>query len=297
MTEPKLAETLLAELASMPPQLQAAAQWMLDHPDDVALLSMREQARRAGVTPATMTRVAQRLGFEGYEAVRLLSAASVRARPDTFRGRAEELVARRDLEGDEALVADMLAAQGTHLHRLAEPGHLERIVKAADRLANARTIFCLGRRSAFPVVFIFHYVRALIGPGCVLVDGAGDTGIDQLRGAGADDVLLAISVNPYTRRTVEAVEFAAKRGVPIVAITDSPASPLAQLASETVLIGTETPSFFHTMTPAFAAAECLLGLIAAKKGKDALQAIAANERDLEALDTFVRPLKPRSPLP
>jgi DNA-binding MurR/RpiR family transcriptional regulator len=30
----------------LPPQLQTAARYMLDRPDDVALLSMREQARR-----------------------------------------------------------------------------------------------------------------------------------------------------------------------------------------------------------------------------------------------------------
>ena len=52
----------------LPPQLQTAARYMLDRPDDVALLSMREQARRAGVPPATMTRLAKRLGLEGYEA-------------------------------------------------------------------------------------------------------------------------------------------------------------------------------------------------------------------------------------
>ena len=54
----------------LPPQLQTAARYMLDRPDDVALLSMREQARRAGVPAATMTRLAKRLGLEGYDQVR-----------------------------------------------------------------------------------------------------------------------------------------------------------------------------------------------------------------------------------
>ncbi len=33
------------------PQLQTAARFVLGHPQDVAILSMREQARRAGVPP------------------------------------------------------------------------------------------------------------------------------------------------------------------------------------------------------------------------------------------------------
>src|SRR5258705_5170068 len=72
----------------LPPQLQTAARYMLDRPDDVALLSMREQARRAGVPPATMTRLAQRLGLEGYDQVRELYAGAVRTGALGFAGKA-----------------------------------------------------------------------------------------------------------------------------------------------------------------------------------------------------------------
>ena len=65
---------LKATFDELSPRLKEAARWVIDHPDDVALLSTREQARRAGVTPATMTRLAQRLGLAGYDGVRKLYA-------------------------------------------------------------------------------------------------------------------------------------------------------------------------------------------------------------------------------
>jgi hypothetical protein len=40
---------LKADFDTLPPQLKEAARWVIDHPDDVALLSLREQARRAGI--------------------------------------------------------------------------------------------------------------------------------------------------------------------------------------------------------------------------------------------------------
>ena len=45
----QLLEEITAGFDDLPPQLKEAARWVIDHPADVALLSMREQARRAGI--------------------------------------------------------------------------------------------------------------------------------------------------------------------------------------------------------------------------------------------------------
>lgn len=276
-------------LDTLPPQLQEAARWMLDHPADVALLTTREQARRAGLAPATLTRLAQRLGFEGYDAVRQVFAATLRERPESFRGRAEELIVRRDDQGEAALAQDLFAALGDHLRSLSEPESIARLTRAAGLLVGARRVFCLGLRSSFPAAYMLDYIHALIGEPSVLVDTAGGRGLDTLREAGPGDVLFLVTVDPYTRLTLQAAEFARARGATIVALTDSPHAPVAALAEALVLVRTETPSFFHAMTPAFAAVECLAALITAARGETALAAIAEGEAQLAAFDTFLKP--------
>lgn len=284
---------LRAGFDDLSPQLREAARWVIDHPADVALLSTREQARRAGVTPATMTRLAQRLGLAGYDGVRKLYADAVRRRPDSYRGRAEELLARRDSEGDAALVQDIFASLTQHLTGLSSPDATERFTAAANRIARAERVFCLGLRSAFSVAYIFHYVRSLFGSNSVLVDGSGGIGADMLRGIDKNDVLLAISVRRYVRQTIDAAKYAKGRRARIVAITDSELSPLTALADEIILVRTETPSFFHTMSPAFAAVECLAALVAARRGPAALAALEASEGQLAAFGTYVIPNKGR----
>jgi len=271
------------------PQLREAARWVIDHPADVALLSTREQARRAGVTPATMTRLAQHFGLPGYDRVRQLHADAVRRRPDSYRGRAEELLVRRDREGDAALVQDVFAALTQHLQDLTSAAATTRFTAAADIVADAAHVFCLGLRSSYAIAYIFHYVRSLFGANSVLVDGSGAVGVDVMRDIGTSDVLLAISVKPYVRHTIDAAEFARERGARIVAVTDSEMSPLARLADVTLIVRTETPSFFHTMAPAFAAVECLAALVAARRGPEALAALEASERQLDAFGTYVLP--------
>src|SRR5215470_7643765 len=222
-----LAGRLKSDFASLSSRFQDVARWMIDHPDDVALLTTREQARRAGVSPATMTRLAQRFGLNGYDDVRKLYADAVRRRPESFRGRAQELLQRRDVEGDAALVQDIFSALARHLQLLSSPAALKQLTAAAERIAGAERVFCLGLRSTFSVAYIFHYVRSLFGASSVLVDGAGGTGIDVLRTIGSGDVLLAVSVRPYARQTVKAVRYASDRRAKIVAVTDSEVSPLA----------------------------------------------------------------------
>jgi DNA-binding MurR/RpiR family transcriptional regulator len=194
-----LTERIIETFDAMPAQLQAGARYVLDRPRDVALLSMREQARQAGVQPATMTRLAKRLGMDGYDEVRELYAAAVREGDLGFAGKAGVQVVSQKLRGDKALAADMLASIGHQIRELATPAGLERLVNAAKVLAAARRIYCLGLRSSHSIAWHLHYVLTLVGDRSVHIDGIGATGSDALARATNKDVLLVASVLPYMR--------------------------------------------------------------------------------------------------
>ncbi len=273
----------------LPPQLQTAARYMLDRPDDVALLSMREQARRAGVPAATMTRLAKRLGLDGYDSVRELYAGAVRAGTLGFAGKAGVQVEVQALHGERALAAEMATMLSRQIAALAEPVALDRLADAASRLHEARRVYCLGLRSCHAAAWHFHYMLSLLGDKTVMLDDAGGTGLDAIRDAGTADALLVASVEPYARATIEGARYAADRGVPVVALTDSEVSPLAQIASNTILVATGSPSFFHTMTPLLAVAEILAALVAGRGGAKALAALEHTEAQLSAFGVHLPP--------
>jgi DNA-binding MurR/RpiR family transcriptional regulator len=287
MTQGPLTARLIDEFDGMSAQLQHAARFIIDRPRDVALLSMREQARQAGVQAATMTRLAKHLGLTGYEAIRELHAEAVRGGKLDFSSRAGRQVSRQKLIGDHALAAELAGSLSGQVGRLAESEALERFVTAAETLATARRIYCLGLRLSFPIAWHFHYVLSLIRDGMHLFDGTGGLGVDGLRNAASDDVLLAVSVHPYTRATVEAVAFASTRGVRVVAITDSAVAPLAKSARHLILVGTASKSFMHAMAPAFAAAEILAALVAGQSGANALSALRKTEEHLAAFNVHI----------
>src|SRR6516165_9413633 len=118
----------------MPAQLQAAARYVLDHPQDVALLTMREQARQAKLQPATMTRLAKHLGLGGYDAIRAIHADAMRSGDLGFSAKATSQVGRQRLKGGQALAAEMTAIVCSQAAALATPEMLRRFDTIAERL-------------------------------------------------------------------------------------------------------------------------------------------------------------------
>jgi len=279
-----LAAAIVETFPELPEQLQAAARFVLDRPRDVALLSMREQARQAGVQPATMTRLAKRLGFDGYDAVRDLYAQAIRDNGLGFSGKAGAQVLAQKVRGEKALAAEMVASLTSQIGRLAEPEQLERLAGAAALLASAERVFCLGLRSSHTVAWHMNYVMSLIGEKSVLLDTHAGFGTDPIRNASPRDALFVVSVAPYTRATVEVAQYAHAHAVPIVAVTDSLVSPLAPLARSTILVSTDSPSFFHSMTPAFVVGEILTALVAGRGEEASLEALRRTEDQLTAFN-------------
>ncbi|MEK9970029.1 MAG: MurR/RpiR family transcriptional regulator [Ferrovibrio sp.] len=288
LQDTSLSDRIAQAFAELPPQLQTAARFVLEHPDDVALLSMREQARRAGVPPVTMTRLARQLGFADYAAFRDLQATALRRPSHTaeFSHRAGRLQRHKAQSGDGALAAQIGWTMADHIAGSHGETGSEALINAAALIEKARKVYFLGLRSCHAVAFHAQYVHGLFRDNGVLLDGAGDTGFDALRHAEPRDVLVVVSVEPYTTAAVERATYAAKHGLEVVAITDNRVSPVAAIAKACILVPTETPSFFHAITPAFAVAETLIALIAARSGEQALNAIRNAEHQLDAFSTY-----------
>ncbi|KAA5605167.1 MurR/RpiR family transcriptional regulator [Roseospira marina] len=276
--------------AGLSPQLRQAARYILAHPEDVALTSMRRLADHAGVKPSTMVRLARALDFDGYEALREPYRAWLRGGEGAYLARARTLQARQaGAVGDAAhaaLLEDMLSADVAAQREGLHPANARALYRACDRIRAARTVYVLGLRSCHALAHLFHYAYSLVYDNSVLVDAADGTLFDRLARIGPEDVVLSISFRPYTEGTVQATAFAVAKGARVVALTDSLVSPLAAEATQTIVIDTASPSYFQSLVPALAQVQALLALIVAAGGEDALNAIDRMERDLDAIGAY-----------
>jgi DNA-binding MurR/RpiR family transcriptional regulator len=278
MERREIIERLTGDYAALSPQLQQAAKAILDQPEEVALASMRAMAGRAGVAPATMLRLARSLGFESYDSFRASFQAALRTSGEDFAGRAEWLQ-RVAAEGNSGRVlSEMARAQIANLesaYRQLDPAQL---AAAADCLRNAQSSYILGVAALHGLMRHFHFVCRFALPQVRLADGDNGAPLDALLHLSDKDALLALSVAPYGRQTVEAVTFARERGAKTVIVTDSRSSPIAAQADHLFLLPTESPQFFPSMTAALALLESLMAQIVSRGDKETVARIECMNR-------------------
>ncbi len=287
-------ERILADLetvsAQLSPQLRRAARYLIERPDEIAFTSMRKLAERADVQPATMVRLAQAIGFDGYESFRAPFRAEMHDQPAGMGARARKLLARTGRRGGgralARLAGEMIAADRENLSLSLEAIGTEELADAARVLAGSRRIYVVGQRSLYSAAFYVWYACSLFRDDVVLVDGKGGTFADGFRGMTEDDAMLVFGFEPYTRGTIEAASLAASRGAAIVAVTDSLVSPLSALTRHMLLVGTDTPALFRSVVPAMTVSQVLVAQILAQGGQDALSGLTESEELLEGFETY-----------
>lgn len=267
------------------PELQKAAGFMVKHPEEVGLNSMRCVASAAGVKPATITRLTKALGFSEYESLREPFRQRLRRGSPKFALRLQDAQSRVETD-DESVYAELRRQEIANIEQSLSDDNFSGIKAAAKTLHVSRNIYVLGLRGAHAPAFLFYYAYQLFKGNSRLLDTGAGIFADQLRGIAAEDALLVISFSPYTRLTIDAVEYAAEAGTKIIAVTDSVVSPAANHAAHTIVTNNQSPSFYHSFTGALAVTHALITLLVTKAGGDAVQVVAEAEQQLARISAY-----------
>ncbi len=282
-----LREKLISDYATLSPQMQKAARHILDHPNDVALRSMRALARAANVPPSTVTRLMAAIGVETWQQFRDSYQNRLLDLPASYAHRARALQnSEADIHRDAHLLQSIAQAEIANIGQAFGPEMCERMKDACEHIARARQVFVVGRGAAYPAAYQFAYAYRLFNDNVVLVDGRSGAFGDQLRGIGRRDILIAVGARPYIRDTVRAVEFAHNQHCPVIAVCDSDVAPIAMDAVIKLVVSDRSPSFFQSFTASVSVMQALVALLVARGGQKALQRIAAAEDQLAAFDTY-----------
>lgn len=282
----ELEQRIAEAYTALPRKLQRAARYVLDNPDDVALLSMRRLADAAGVHPSTMMRLAHAFDCAGFADFKKPFQRRFGVEAKTPLMRAKDLQERHGANNRTRLIAEMLESETRNVMETFGRNAPEKLVACAKLLTDARRVFVVGARSAFSVAFYLEYAMRMLRDDVVLLGGRGGTFGDALRAMRPGDAVVAIGCEPYAYDTVRALAYAKDNGGTTVALTDNSASPLAEQAQRVLLVRNDSPAVFNSLSTVMALAETLVALMALEGGQEALQAFEDSERQMARFDSY-----------
>lgn len=240
-----------------PAERRIAAAVLAD-PTQVAFSTVSDLAERARTSRPSVVRFATKLGFAGYTDLqnwvragvsRRLSSPSHRIRhPEGSPG-----PVRRAIDNAVQAVFEQLTPE--RLSALAEP------------IARARCVWILTGETSSAGAHVLHSGLSMVRPHVVLIEE--HTAGRDLSGAGPEDVAVVIDFARYRRHAVTTARALAAVGVPVVAITDGPLSPLAGLTANRCELTIPAVGPFDSSLPAVLSAELLVSRVVGFLGDSA----------------------------
>lgn len=238
--------------------------------NEAALWGVEDLAVESHTCVATVVRFAKKLGYSGYLEMRKALVSS--AKKQYQRGdqlleapahAAETLVevARRDIRNIEQVV------QAVN----------EELLQSAVKLIKAsRMRLAIG--DGVSALMTRQLAYLLINTGMPTMEGSPADFASQVGNLGAKDLLIAVSIMPYTRETLDAAAYARKRGIPVLAFSDGPHSPLSKVATVALPIPGKNLLFSHSLAAFGVLAHALATSIAREDPQSSLKKLHEVER-------------------
>jgi DNA-binding MurR/RpiR family transcriptional regulator len=253
-----LVDRIETRAAELPPAERRVAEVVLADPGAAAFATVAELGRRAGTSGATVVRLAERLGYEGWVALQAEAREGLgqQLRPATERIR-------------EAARGDVLTQTADR-----EAANVRRTLAAVDRddfaaavalLADLeRGVHVLAGDAEAGIGRFLTDSLDLLRPGVQPLRGSAPSVARSLAHAARRDVLLVVDLRRYERWVLEAVDQASRAGLVVIAITDSVLSPLAQPATVAFTVTAEGAGPFDSHVGTLALVNALASGVARK---------------------------------
>lgn len=249
----------------LPKRLAEVASFAVSHPDEIAFGTAASIASKANVQPSTLVRFSQAMGYQGFSELQAVFRQRFRDRLPDYEDRLKA-IATGTAPAKLGMLLERFCEAGERsikgLRSNMDPARLER---AVEILAAADTIYVIGLRRSFPVASYMAYALGKLAIRTILVDGVAGLQGEVITLARPSDAVIAVSFTPYASETVTLAGAAADRGIPLVALTDSPFSPLALRATTWFEVVEADVEGFRSMAASFAIAMTISVAVAERR--------------------------------
>ena len=269
-------ESLVREhYTKLSPAHRRVADFLLADGRRAALEPIATVAKNLRTSESTVVRFAQTLGYKGYPELRDQLRERFLATATSLDRLAASGVGAKKPRG--AILERVLAEDADSIMRTLAQIPAETFNAVVEAVVSARRTYVIGFRGSAGVALVLGMgLRIFLPETRVVAVNVGDTP-EELLSLRKKDVVFVISYLRYAGQTLEILRFAREAGATTVAITDTPASPVARLADHAFITRPTSPRTMASYAPAASIASALTEAVAARRGAEAGRALRKAE--------------------
>ena len=240
------------------------ANYILESYDKAAFMTASKLGKRVSVSESTVVRFAAELGYDGYPSMQKSLQKMIRNRLTSV----QRIEVANDRIGDQDVLDMVLQSDIDKIRQTLDEIDRDSFENATDAIVAARRIYVIGVRSAAIATFLGFYFNLIFDNVVMITANTPSEVFESLLRVGEEDVIIGVSFPRYSSRAVQAVSFARDRGATTIAITDSEASPLAQISQYTLKARSDMASFVDSLVAPLSLVNALLVEVSRKKNED-----------------------------
>lgn len=250
----EIKEKITSRYNSLPKNQRKVAEYFINNFDKIPFLNVQDLSSATGVSVASIVRFAQRAGFEGFSELRDAIAGSLQKEINNKQifPLFEKHKVREDLLTE---VANLDIKNINDTLNLIERKTFDNVI---DAILKSERVFTAGLGISFLLAEILAYQLTQVGVSSSVLQHSHTLFNEQILFMNPKDLLIVFSFPPYSKETVEAAEFAKKRKIDVIAVTNQPASPATFFTKANLIVRSENMLF----TNSFAAISVLINAIA-----------------------------------
>lgn len=262
---------------------RAIANFILSHYEKAAYMTAASVSEQVGVSESTVVRFATELGFEGYPELQRALRDVVRSKLTAV----QRVELTNSIIGEGDILSNVLRADADKINRTLDEIDRDSFDRAVDKILGAKNIYIIGvRSSAFLAGFLNYNLRMIFDNVRFIQTTSASEMFEQIINIGEGDAMIAISFPRYSKRVINAVEFADRRGAEVIVLTDSKASPISPYADDLLLARSDMVSFVDSLAAPLSIINAIIAAIVRKKQSDISKKLHELEEIWDKYDVY-----------
>jgi DNA-binding MurR/RpiR family transcriptional regulator len=250
----EIKEKITSKYNSLPKNQKKIADYCINNFDKIPFLNVHDLSLATGASVASVVRFSQRAGFKGFSELREAITGSLQKEltnkqifPLFEKHRVEEDLLTEVANLDIKNINDTL--------NLIERSTFNYVI---DRISKSERVFTAGLGISYLLSEILAYQLTQVGISSSVLQHTHTLFNEHILFLNPKDLLIVFSFPPYSKETIEAAEYASKRKIEVISVTNKHASPVTFFTKANLIVKSENMLF----TNSFAAISVLINAIA-----------------------------------